>query len=96
MLSLEKLLKTKAGHGLGKIIQRAQNMDALARQLQASLAPELAGQLISANLRENGELVVVCRSSAGAARLRFEADRLMATARDSGAVVNGCRVRVGR
>ena len=95
MLSLEKLLKTGAGRGLEKIIQRAQNMDDLAQKLRAGLEPDLAEQILAVNVRDNGELVVVCSSSAWAARLRFESDCLVRIAREAGADVAHCRVRVG-
>jgi len=96
MQSLEKLLKKGADQGLGKIVQRAQHMDQLSRCVEAALCADLASQVLAANLREDGELVVVCRSSAGAARLRFEEEAILKAARDSGAEARSFRVRVGR
>jgi CubicO group peptidase (beta-lactamase class C family) len=43
---------------------------------------------------ETGELVVIAASSAWANRLRYEADTLLAAARDAGLTVSACRVRV--
>ena len=51
---------------------------------------------VAANIRDDGTLVVLASSSAWAARLRFESERLMAAARGSGKTVLSCSVRVGR
>lgn len=94
MLSLEKLLKSKAGRSLKSIVQNAQNMDDLAHKLRACLEPELAAQLLAANVRGDGELVIICASSVWASRLRFESESLLAAARAAGADVTRCRVKV--
>jgi len=93
---LENLLKSPANKSLDKIIQRAQNMDSLTSALQAGLADELAANLIAANIRDDGDLVLVCSSPAWASRLRFEADLLIDIARKTGTDVSGCVVRVTR
>jgi len=93
---LDKLLKSPDAEGLDKIIQRAQEMEELTETLRAALGEELGRQLAAANLRDSGELVLVCTSSAWAAKLRFEAERLVVLLRESGAAVSGCRVRVAR
>ncbi len=95
MLRLQKLLKAGKRGGLEKIVQRAQDMGDLTRRLKQALPPELADELKAANVREDGELVILCHSSAWAARLRFESDALVSAARDAGAKVSRCRVRVG-
>ena len=74
MLSLEKLLRKTTGRGLGKIVQRAQNMDEIAHKLRLAVEPDLAAQIHAVNVRDDGELVIVCASSAWAARLRFDSD----------------------
>jgi predicted nucleic acid-binding Zn ribbon protein len=51
---------------------------------------------VAANVRDDGELVVLCRSSAWASRLRFAADDLLSAARATGAEVTRCSVRVAR
>jgi hypothetical protein len=94
--SLENLLNPNANPDLGDIVRRARDMDELATALQRSLPQDQAGSIRSANVRDNGELVVLAASPAWAARLRFEADRLMAAARETGAEVNACTVRVER
>ena len=96
IIRLENLLKARAGSTLNKIIQRAQNMDELTTALRAELAADAGQNLLAANLREDGELVLVCASSAWASRLRFESDTLMEVARKTGRTVNSCKVTVSQ
>ncbi len=96
IIRLENLLKARAGSTLNKIIQRAQKMDELTTVLRAELAADAAQNLLVANLREDGELVLVCASSAWASRLRFESDTLMEVARKTGLTVTTCRVTVSQ
>jgi hypothetical protein len=96
IIRLENLLKARAGSTLNKIIQRAQNMDELTTALRAELAADAGQNLLAANLREDGELVLVCASSAWASRLRFESDKLMEAARKTGRTVNSCKVTVSQ
>ncbi|MDH4106934.1 MAG: DUF721 domain-containing protein [Gammaproteobacteria bacterium] len=91
---LDKLLKSAPAGSLDKIIQHAQEMEGLTERLRQALGPELGRELVAANLRESGELVLICSSSAWAARLRFEADRLVELLCASGERVSGCRVKV--
>ena len=93
---IDKLLNSKGGNTLEDLVQRAQDMDDLALRVRLCLDEPARESVAAANLRDDGELVVVCRSSAWAARLRFESERLIKAARDGGYVVNRCRVRVGR
>jgi len=93
---LEDLLKTGAGGTLDEIIQRAQNMDELTTALRAELPGDAGENLLAANLREDGELVLVCASSAWASRLRFESDKLIEVARKAGLDVKTCRVAVSQ
>jgi len=96
IIRLENLLKSGAGGTLDKIVQRAQNMDALTTALRGELPADAGQNLVAANLRENGELVLICTSSAWASRLRFESEKLMAAARKSGLTVHSCRVSVSQ
>ncbi len=96
IIRLENLLKARAGSTLNKIIRRAQNMDELTTALRAELAADAGQNLLAANLREDGELVLVCTSSAWASRLRFESDTLMEAARKTGLTVNTCKVTVSQ
>ena len=93
---IDKLLNSKGGNALEDLVQHAQDMDDLALRVRLSLDGDMRDAIAAANLRDDGEPVVVCRSSAWAARLRFESERLMQAARDGGYSVTGCRVRVGR
>ena len=96
IIRLENLLKAGGGGTLDKIIQRAQQMDELTTALRAELPAAAGENLIVANLREDGELVLVCASSAWASRLRFESDKLMQVARKTGLTVRSCRVSVSQ
>jgi hypothetical protein len=93
---LENLLDPNADEGLGSIVRRAREMEGLVTALREALPAETAAGILAANLREDGELVVLAETPAWAARLRFEGDRLVEAARNTGATVTGCRVRVGR
>ena len=96
IIRLENLLKPGAGGTLNKIIQRAQNMDELTTALRAELPADASQNLLAANLREDGELVLICASSAWASRLRFESDKLMEVARKTGLTVASCKVSVSQ
>ncbi len=96
IIRLENLLKAGDGGTLDKIIQRAQQMDELTTALRAELPADAGENLIVANLREDGELVLVCASSAWASRLRFESHKLMEAARKTGLTVTTCRVTVSQ
>jgi hypothetical protein len=94
--SLQKLLNPNNDGGLGDVIRRAKEMGELASTLSAALPADLADGIVAANIRDGGELVVVCESPAWAARLRFEGEHLMAAARQSGVEVSSCVVRVSQ
>ena len=93
---LEKLLNSNTSGGLGDIIQHAREMGDLVRTLQKALPDDQAPAISAANIRADGTLVVLASSSAWAARLRFETERLIAAARGTGKTVLACSVRVGR
>lgn len=92
--SLEKLLNPSKDGDLASIVRRARDMGELAGALAAAVPPEEGASILAANVRDDGELVVLCRSSAWASRLRFSADAMIAAARARGAEVSRCRVRV--
>lgn len=96
MKRLENLLNPNDDGTLGDIIRHAQDMGELVRVLQCSLPEESASSIRAANIRDDGELVVLASTSAWAAKLRFEADQLMAAARATGAAVKSCTIRVSR
>lgn len=94
--SLENLLNPSKDGDLANIVRRAQDMGDLTGALVRALPPEEGASILAANVRDDGELVVMCRSSAWASRLRFSADALLAAARGHGATVSRCSVRVAR
>lgn len=96
IISLEDLLKSDSGSALENIVQTAQYMDELTSMLQQQLDPDLAVNLLAASLRKNGELVLIASTSAWAAKIRFEAEKMMEIVRRSGADVSACRVTVSR
>ena len=95
IIRLDKLLDSSSSDTLGKIIQRAQDLDDLTTLLRAELDPDTALSLLAANVRHDGELVLVASSSAWSAKLRFEGEKLMQAARTGGTSVTTFRVRVG-
>ena len=76
------------------MVERAQSMAELAGCLSAALPDELKAGIRAANVRDDGELIVIADSPAWAARLRFEEEKLLAAARDAGEQVETIRVRV--
>jgi len=93
---LGSLLNLNKDRELGDIVKHARDMGELVSALQNSLPVDQATAVVAANVRDDGELVILCSSSAWASRLRFETDTLMQAARDTGAQVERCVVRVGR
>ena len=93
---LKNLLNPNTGGDLGNIVKRARKMGELTNSLSAGLPDEYAGAIIAANLRENGDLVVIAISSAWASRLRYETDALLAAAKGAGLNPTACRVRVSQ
>ena len=93
---LKNLLNPNTGGDLGNIVKRARKMGELTNSLCAGLPDEYAGAIIAANLRENGDLVVIAISSAWASRLRYETDALLAAANGAGLNPTACRVRVSQ
>ena len=91
---LENLLNSGATGGLEKLIQTAQNMDSLTTALKAAVDPDIGENLLAANVREDGALVVICSSSAWASRARFESDALLAAATSAGFDAESVRVTV--
>ncbi len=91
---LKKLLNPSTGGDLADIVRRAQEMGELTHLLCSALPGEYAGAIVAANLRDNGDLVVIAASSAWASRLRYETDALLRAARDAGLDPTSCRIRV--
>lgn len=93
---LENLLNSGTSGTLDKLIRTARDMDSLTGALQSALDPDIADHLLAANVRDDGELVVICRSSAWASRIRFEADALLAAAANAGFDADSIRVSVSQ
>ena len=96
MQKLTKLLENGSSKDLEKLVHRAQNMARLSQAVQAALSPELAAQVTSVNLRKDGSVAVVCRSSAAAARLRYEEETILAAVGSTGVEAGRVKVKVGR
>lgn len=94
--SLENLLNPSKNGELGAIVRRAKDMGELASALAGAVAPDEGASIVAANVRENGELVVLCQSSAWASRLRFLSDILLDAAKAHGTDPTSCTVRVAR
>ncbi len=93
---LGNLLNANDNGDLGDIVQHARNMDALLQVLQNALPEDHATSIAAANIRDDGQLVILAKSSAWASRLRFETEALIEAARTTGADVMSCTVRVTR
>ncbi len=93
---LRNLLNSNGNGDLGDLVRRARDMGELTEALYVALPGELAGSLVAANIRDDRELVVICRSSAWASRLRFEEASLIDAARAHGVSVDKVSVRVAR
>ena len=94
--SLENLLNPNKNGDLGSIVRRAREMGELAAALARALPPDEGASIVAANVREDGDLVVLCRSSAWASRLRFSSEILLEAARTHGAEATRCTIRVAR
>ena len=93
---LKNLLKINDNGDLGCVVQRAREMGALTETLSNAVSDTDRGAIVAANVRDNGELVVICASPAWAARLRYESDVLLEAARKAGVEASVCRVRVAQ
>ena len=93
---LENLLNISDNGSLGDIVKRAREMGELVQVLQKALPADHAANIVAANIRDDGQLIVLANSSAWASRLRFESDVLIDAARKTGADITSCTVRVAR
>ena len=93
---LKNLLSPCSDGDLASIVRRARELGELTQLLGKALPEDCGGAIVAANLREDGDLVVIAASSAWASRLRYESDTLLAAARDAGLNPVTCRVRVSQ
>ena len=91
---LDELLNSNKNEGLSTLVDRAEAIGALTQAVQNALPPDLTASLIAANTDDDGQLIVVARSPAFAARLRFEHDALIAAAKSAGESVESVKIRV--
>jgi hypothetical protein len=96
LLQLKNLLKSPPDSPLQRLLRQANDRQRLTERLKAGLEPGLASQLSAANLRQDGQLVLIASSPAWAARLRFESEKILELARSGGAEVRSCRVIVAK
>ena len=93
---LKNLLSPCNNGDLARVVRRAREMGELTAVLAAALPGDHAGAVVAANVRDNGELVVIAATSAWANRLRYETDTLLAAARSVGIDAHTCRIRVSQ
>ena len=93
---LKNLLNPTTGGDLGDLISRARRMGELTEILANALPESDRGAIVAANVREDGELVVICASSAWASRLRYETETLLDAATRAGISAHTCRIRVSQ
>ena len=93
---LKTLLDPSADGDLGDLINRARRMGELTDILASALPDSDRGAIVAANVRDDGELVVICASSAWASRLRYETETLLSAAKDAGISAQTCRIRVSQ
>ncbi len=93
---LKSLLNPSAHGDLGELIGRARRMGELTDILANALPDSDRSAIVAANVREDGELVVICASSAWASRLRYETETLLEAASRAGISAHSCRIRVSQ
>jgi hypothetical protein len=93
---LKNLLNPNNDGDLGDLINRARRMGELTDILANALPESDRTAIVAANIREDGELVVICASSAWASRLRYETEKLLQAATDAGMSAHSCRIRVSQ
>ena len=76
------------------MVGQAQAVASLSGRLRDALPRELGQAVVSANVGEDGRLVVIATTPAWAARLRFVAEQLIAAAGAAGRPATHCVVRV--
>ena len=93
---LKNLLNPSIDGDLGELINRARRMGELTDILTSALPESERNSIVAANVREDGELVVICASSAWASRLRYETETLLDAAIKAGISAETCRIRVSQ
>lgn len=91
---LKNILNSKDQHDLGSLVENTKLMAKLTKNLSFALPKNDRHAIIAANIRNNGELVVICTSSAWASRLRYKTKALLSAANEAGIKANSCKIRV--
>ncbi|MFW2404349.1 MAG: DciA family protein [Gammaproteobacteria bacterium] len=91
--SLSELLRDP-GSSVGRLAAKARQKQALGDHVRNGLSTDLAAALLHCSVDENGVLVVRTTSSAWAAKLRFENEKLLELAREVHPETTSVRVRV--
>ena len=68
---LENLLNPSNDGGLGDIIRHAKDMGELVHKLQQALPDDISASIRSANIRDNGELIILASSPAWGGQVTF-------------------------
>jgi hypothetical protein len=84
-----------ANSPLGALARAASSRLELADRVRKELPPTLSAAITACNLRADGTLVVTAASPEWAARLRFEADGILAACRKDWPAVTRVRFRTG-
>lgn len=91
--SLAELI-SRPQSGLGKLAAAARRQTALSDYLRAGLGLQLGAGVAHCNIRDDGTAVVLATSPEWAARLRFEAPRILELCREHGSNATAVKVRV--
>ncbi|MAD91979.1 MAG: hypothetical protein CMQ54_04530 [Gammaproteobacteria bacterium] len=91
---LKNILNSGDQQELGSLIKHTQRMTELTDHLCRTLPKTDRHAIVAANVRDNGELVVICTSSAWASRLRYKTKILIEAANEAGIKANSCRIRI--
>ena len=93
---LKNLLDPSSDGDLGDLINRTRHMEELTGLLIEALPEPDRNAIVAANIRKDGELVIICASSAWASRLRYETEVLLSAAKKAGIMAHTCRIRVSQ
>ncbi len=81
-------------NALGRLASEARHRSALSDRIKACLPVNLAGQLLSCGLAEDGTLTVLVSAPEWASRLRFESDNMLEAVRRDGYAAARVRIKV--
>ncbi len=91
---LKNILNSKDQHDLGSLVENTKRLAKLTENLSFTLPESDRHAIVAANIKNNGELIVICASSAWASRLRYKTKALISAANKTGIKANSCKIRV--